>query len=170
MQELRSELLSSSSPSPSSASQGWGSWQARPLCANLCPLHPGSLLTGRKTGPKVRGRCSLLHHTHPHCSPGKLPWCFPCRPPLPTPLPGHHTLPSVLLIFCGNGLFAHLPLKLICEVPKGREVPCPSLVPSVQHSHLAERCSVSRHLTRRWVYGSPGWSVRPMSFYFPRCL
>lgn len=51
MQELRSELLSSSSPSPSSASQGWGSWQARPLCVNLCPLHPGSLLTGKRERP-----------------------------------------------------------------------------------------------------------------------
>ena len=52
MQELRSELLSSSSPSPSSASQGWGSWQVRPLWVNLCPLHPGSLLMGEKDRPK----------------------------------------------------------------------------------------------------------------------
>lgn len=55
MQELRSELLSSSSPRPSSASQGWGSWQARPLCVNLCPLHPGSLLLGKKDKPRGEG-------------------------------------------------------------------------------------------------------------------
>lgn len=55
MQELRSELLSSSSPRPSSASQGWGSWQARPLCVNLCPLHPGSLLMGEKDKPTGEG-------------------------------------------------------------------------------------------------------------------
>lgn len=55
MQELRSELLSSSSPRPSSASQGWGSWQARPLCVNLCPLHPGSLLMGEKDKPTDEG-------------------------------------------------------------------------------------------------------------------
>lgn len=42
MQELRSELLSSSSPSPSSASQGWGGWQLVPF-GNLCPLQEGSL-------------------------------------------------------------------------------------------------------------------------------
>lgn len=55
MQELRSELLSSSSPRPSSASQGWGSWQARPLCVNLCPLHPGSLLMREREKPTGEG-------------------------------------------------------------------------------------------------------------------
>lgn len=71
MQELRSELLSSSSPSPSSASQGWGSWQARPLCVNLCPLHTGSLLMGEKDRPEGErgqgrspGKQPLRRHPH----------------------------------------------------------------------------------------------------------
>lgn len=79
MQELRSELLSSSSPSPSSASQGWGSWQARPLCVNLCPLHTGSLLMGEKDRPEGeqgQGR-----------SPGKQP--LRCHPHSPSAASSH---------------------------------------------------------------------------------
>lgn len=53
MQELRSELLSSSSPSPSSASQGCGGWQLVPL-GNLCPLQEGSLRR-RARGEQVSG-------------------------------------------------------------------------------------------------------------------
>lgn len=53
MQELRSELLSSSSPSPSSASHGCGGWQLVPF-GNLCPLQGGSLRR-RGEGPEVSG-------------------------------------------------------------------------------------------------------------------
>lgn len=70
MQELRSELLSSSSPRPSSASQGWGSWQARPLCVNLCPLHPGSLLMGEKDKPTGEGGQG---RSRPQQEPGEAP-------------------------------------------------------------------------------------------------
>lgn len=66
MQELRSELLSSSSPSPSSASQGWGGWQLVPF-GNLCPLQEGSL--------RRRGEGRELSR---HQSISKIVPCYAC--------------------------------------------------------------------------------------------
>lgn len=78
MQELRSELLSSSSPRPSSASQGWGSGQAGTLCGNLCPLHPESLLMRKKDKPKgKRGQeqDAMQAGKQPHVIP--MAFCSP---------------------------------------------------------------------------------------------